>query len=268
MAFTDNCDLYGAVHENGINRFVTHLRRQRPSLFNYATADVAENRKLWCSKIDPAQDVITFDDPLFTIMPPLPLLGTDAPPVGVGFCAQLTRAEIDLHPGNLFELPEPLSPPLPEQHLAIKLVICGGIQCPSENAVEAIPVAAGSRDKRRRVPIVLRGRTLCFCLEVFAVARIERRSVNGREVLLAVVDDVDIVGLEPEGLKASIVCYLKTTLNAVLRQKLAIALETLMFSFPLLDLATITLTPTPDPPIPANPAIEDDQLKAFITMTV
>ena len=136
MAFTDNCDLYGAVHEDGINRFVTHLRRQRPSLFNYATADVAENRKLWCSRPDPAQDVITFGNPLFTIMPPLPLLGTDAPPVGVGFCAQLTRAEIDLHPGKMFELPEPLAPPLGEQHLAIKLVICGGIECPSGDAVE------------------------------------------------------------------------------------------------------------------------------------
>ena len=35
MAFTDNCDLYAAVHEDGINLIARHILRQRPSLFNY-----------------------------------------------------------------------------------------------------------------------------------------------------------------------------------------------------------------------------------------
>jgi hypothetical protein len=33
-------------------------------------------------------------------------------------------------------------------------------------------------------------------------------------------------------------------------------------------MGTVVLTPTPNPPVANNPAIEDDQLKAFITMTV
>jgi hypothetical protein len=41
VPFTDNCDLYGAIHEDGINRVVRHIMRQRPSLFNYGTADAA-----------------------------------------------------------------------------------------------------------------------------------------------------------------------------------------------------------------------------------
>jgi hypothetical protein len=55
--------------------------------------------------------------------------------------------------------------------------------------------------------------------------------------------------------------------NVVLREKLAIALDALALSFPLLDMGTITLFPTPNPPVPNNPAIEQDQLKVFITMT-
>ena len=39
MALTDKCDLFGAVHEKGVNRVTRHMMRQRPSLFNYGTAD-------------------------------------------------------------------------------------------------------------------------------------------------------------------------------------------------------------------------------------
>ena len=45
MAFTDNCDLYAAVHEDGVNLVIRHIMRQRPSLFNYGTSDVAHNRE-------------------------------------------------------------------------------------------------------------------------------------------------------------------------------------------------------------------------------
>ena len=64
MAFTDNCDLYAAVHDDGVNRVIRHLMRQRPSLFNYATADVAGNRELWCHKVDVTSDVVKFANPV------------------------------------------------------------------------------------------------------------------------------------------------------------------------------------------------------------
>ena len=41
----------------------------------------------------------------------------------------------------------------------------------------------------------------------------------------------------------------------------------LALSFPLLDMGTVTIAPTPNPPVPNNPAIEDDQLKVFVSMT-
>ena len=56
--------------------------------------------------------------------------------------------------------------------------------------------------------------------------------------------------------------------TAVLREKLAIQMERLALSFPLFDIATVTLSPSANPPVPNNPAVEEDQLKIFIKMTV
>ena len=271
MAFTDHCDLYGAVQEDGVNRAIGHIMRQRPSLFNYATADVGANRKLWCAQVSYTQDVIKYGNPLFAIVDPLPLLGADTPPVAIGFCAQLTEAKIDFHPGNTIALPAELNPPLPEQRFSLMLRLCGSIECPSQDLVDGIPVgggAAGQDTKAQGKQIVLHGRTSCFCLDVFAIGQIERQLIGGEERLLAQLDDMDIVDIEPSSLEANLICYLKTMVNVVLREKLTIALQTLMLSFPLFGLGTVTLSPTPDPPIPNNPAIEDDQVKAFITMTV
>jgi hypothetical protein len=272
MAFTDNCDLYGAFHEDGVNRIIKHIVRQRPSLFNYATAEVAANREQWCSKVEFTSDVTKYGNPLFTVMNPLPVLGADSPPVGLGFCAQLSDARIDLHPGKLIELPAELHPPLAKQHFALQFKVCGGIACPSSDEIGKIPVSTGDRDpKASDQPgkiVVLDGRLECFCLDVFVIGHFEHALVGGHEVLLGKVDDIDIVDIKPDGLEDSIACYLKTTVAVLLREKLTIAIETFMFSFPLFGLATVTLAPTPNPPIPNNPAIEDDQLKAFITMHV
>jgi hypothetical protein len=273
MAFTDNCDLFGAVHEDGVNRVIRHIMRQRPSLFNYATADVAGHPALWCEKVDHTADVTKYGNSLFTIMDPLPVFGADSPPVGLGFVAQLVDAEIDFHKGNTIQLPAELSPPLKAQHFSLHFRVCASIECPSPKLVDRIPVGGGhqpGKDDRgsSKPPIVLPGDTHCFCLDVYAIGEIRHQVVAGRDSLVGKVDDLDIVDIKPEALEDNLICYLKTTVNVVLREKLTVAIETLMFKIPLFGLATVTLSPTPDPPIPNNPAIEDDELKVFITMTV
>jgi hypothetical protein len=272
MAFTDNCDLYGAVHEDGINRALRHLMRQRPSLFNYATADVAANRELWCTKVDAVPEVHEHGNPLFTIMPPLPLLGADAPPVGIGFIGQLSLARVDFHPGNAITLPGELHPPLKEQHFALQFHACAAIECPPPQLIDRIPVGGPrSRAAIADIPdkqVLLPGRTNCFCFDVFAIGSVSRQVAAGRNVLLGKLEALDIVDVKPDSLEANIVCYVKTTVNVVLREKLAIAWNSLLLSFPLLDLGTVTLAPTANPPVPFNPAVEDDQVKVFVTMTV
>ena len=274
MAFTDNCDLFGAVHEDGVNLALRHLMRQRPSLFNYATADIAANRELWCTKIEFTKDVTKYGNPLFTVMPPLPLLGATAPPVAIGFIAQLSQPKIDFHPGNAVSLPAELKPPLAAQHFALKFHACAAVECPSPRLVDRIPLPGPNNptvagiDQSKQPPIVLPGATQCFCFDVFAIGHVQRQLVAGQEALVGKIDAMDIVDIKPDALEDNIVCYLKTSLNVLLREKLTIAVRTLLFEFPLFGLATVTLAPTPNPPVANNPAIEDDQVKVFVTMTV
>jgi hypothetical protein len=272
VSFTANCDLYAAVHEDGMNRVIDHIRRQRPSLFNYAIADVAHNRELWCAPVNFTPDVLKYGNPIFTVINPIPVLGADSPPLGLGFCAQLTKAQIDLHPSNAIALPKELSPPLKKQHFALQFRVCGGIVCPSQKEIDQVPILPPDEQERGHrqtlPPVILRGQINCFCLDVFVVGHFERGAIAGKESLLGKVDDIDIVDIKPDKLEDNIVCYLRTTVSAVLREKLTIAVEKLALSFPLFGLATVSLSPTPNPPVPNNPAVEDDQLKVFITMTV
>lgn len=135
MAFTDHCDIFGSVHEEGVNRVVRHLMRQRPSLFNYATAIFRRRPDLFCvHPIDAAQSVKDAGNPLFTEQKPLPILGSPVP-LGINFCVQLTDSQLDLHPGNVFNLPPELGA-LPAQRFALHLKACVGIDCPSKETID------------------------------------------------------------------------------------------------------------------------------------
>jgi hypothetical protein len=270
MAFTDNCDLYAAVHEDGVNRVIQHIMLQRPSMFNYATADVIANRELWCEQVKHTADVTKYGNPIFTELPPLPVIGADSPPVGLSYCIQLLKFELDFHPGNVIGLPPELGT-LQEQHFALHFAVCGALGCPDDRLLDRVPVYPPGQNKDRQEPyppVQVPGKLECFCLDVFVVGHFERASILGKESLLGKVDGVEIVDIKPEGLENSIECYIRTAVTLTLRQKLAIPLATFFISFPLFGMGTVTLSPTPNPPMPNNPAIEEDQLKAFISMTV
>lgn len=270
MAFTDNCDLYGAVHEDGVNRVIRHIMRQRPSMFNYATADVAGNKERWCGPVEATQDVHDYGNPLFSILPPLPVIGADSPPVGLSFCVQVPKLELDFAPGDVVGLPPELDP-LGEQRFALHFVVCGALGCPDDRTLEQVPVLPPGKGRDRPEqppPVHVPGTLRCFCLEVFVVGHFERAFILGSESLLGKVDGVEIVDIKPEGLESNLECYIRTAVTLVLRQKLAVPLARFFVSFPLFGMGTVVLSPTANPPVAHNPAIEDDQLKAFVTMTV
>jgi hypothetical protein len=225
MALTDNCDLFAAVHEDGVNRVIRHIRRQRPSWFNYGSADVAANREVWCAQIDVTKDVIKFANPFFTVMPPFPVIGSGNPVFLTGFCAQLTRAGIDFFPGTTINLPPDLNPPLKPQQFSLELRVCGGLVCASERELEQIP-AGTTTDvfgiaHQESPPITLRGKPICFCLDVFVVGHFE---LTPSRLLLGRVDGLEIVDIKPEELESNLECYLRTAVSVVLRQKLVIAM--------------------------------------------
>jgi len=134
MAFTDHSDLYGAIHETGINRVVRHIMRQRPSLFNYGTALIARNPRLLCAPIDAAPAVYQRNNPLLSVEDPLPIVGTE---FGLNYCFQFTKFEVDFFPGNTIALPGELNPPLANQRFALHGQVCAGLGCPDDRTLEA-----------------------------------------------------------------------------------------------------------------------------------
>ena len=274
MAFTDNCDIFAAFHEDGFNRILRHIQNQRPSLFNYATKAVADDPNLLCKAINAHPVVQLRGNPLVTLEDPLPIPGTN---YGLNFAVQITDLKIDFHPGKKITLPKELDPPLKAQRMAIQLTLCAGIGCPPDDLVNKYippPDPPGSKDREQRpsekqpeiIPLPTRD-LHCFCLDVFLVGGVRIRSYYGRPWLEPFADGLEIVDIKPEGLEDSLECYALMLLKLAVLPKLRVLLERAPFE--LMKNVAVTLKPTPtSPKVPNNPAIEQDQLKGFINVEI
>lgn len=325
MAFTDQSDLFGSVHEDGLNLVVRHVARQRPSLFNYATPVFRDRPDLLCEPIQAADKVRDAGNPLFTEVEPLPVLGTPVP-IGVNFCVQLTEAQVDFHAGDVIDLPPELAP-LDEQRFALHARGCGGIDCPSREILDEIvpaiegflvreqrlaigPVAkkkrsaatgsaeAGGASRRRAVAtgsvsaathrkISGRGGTVsvlptreivCFCLEIFAVGHFEWGEVTGSSQpwLKTRLDGLEIVDLSPSPVEEAVECYISTVVQLGVLPRLIVPVEKMVLDVTSemerlgIDLGKqVDLEPAEVPAeVPNNPAVEEDQLKAFVDLEI
>jgi hypothetical protein len=289
MAFTDNCDVFGAVHEAGFNLILRHLGRQRPSLFNYGTQFFESHPDLLCRKIDVHPEVPRRGNPLVSAEDPLPIFGTDGL-LGLDFCFQITGMKVDFHKGNVFNLPPELNPPLQPQRLALFVQVCAGIACPDREIAERFGELIAARVSPVRLPGAGDGRreeegrnshpparlpprpipgskVICFCLDVFAVAHVVIVTSAAGPRLAIRLDSLEIVDIKPEGLENSLECYIATTLRVGILPRLRIALDTMVLKLGKFATLLLSLTPT-SANVPNNPAIEDDQVKVFINVGV
>lgn len=294
MAFTDRCDIFGSVHEEGINRIVRHVMQQRPSLFNYATAFFLQRPELLCERIKVAPEVLRARDPLFSVEDPIPVLGSPVP-LGLNWCLQFTDLQIDFHPGNVFDLPQELGK-LPAQRLALYMRGCFGLDCLPERFIrellprveaeavaqrgkETFGIAAFPQGDKLGEPIVFpTQKLLCFCVKLFAVLHFEWGTIPGSPQMWLKVrlDGLELVDLGPAPLEEMVECYIKMVLQLGILPRLSVPIEAMVLNITELMRKqglsigeTITLQPTPVPAgVPNNPAVEDDQLKAFINLVV
>lgn len=288
MAFTDQSDLFGAIHEDGINLVVQHLMRLRPSLFNYGTDFISKNPQLLCHEISADPMVFARNNPLITVESPLPVLGTNGL-INLNYCLQLVDVKIDFHPNNSVQLPVELSP-LPEQRFALSARACAGLGCPDDRLSELLEkimegfydaislqgLINGGKDVPGITthvpprtpdipPITLPTRKLlCFCLEVYAVCHIETRKVGNTYFFTPKLDGIEIVDIAPAGMEDSIECYVKQVIRLGLLPRIRIALEKIVFD----QLKIVSIALKPAAAVATNPAIEDDQVKVFIDMEV
>jgi hypothetical protein len=297
MSFTSNSDIYAAIQDAGINRVVKHLMRQRPSLFNYGTALIAQNPQLLCSPIDVAPEVVAAGNPLLTVMDPLPVIGTT---YGMNYCIELGKGEIDFYPSDVITLPADLNPPLPSQRLALHFLVCAGIGCPSRRIV--LPPGrpgkygaianATKGNTRSRIAMPSYGTNLgppvngsvfdggaappiqvlptseleCFCLDLFATGGCKIIGSPGNQKILPSVDGIDIAELAPLGLEKSIECYALVALNDGILPTFADSISKLAFGLITLPTGIGDLQISASTTVPNNPAIEENQIKTFINL--
>jgi hypothetical protein len=197
----------------------------------------------------------------------------------MNFCLQLSRAEIDFHPGNVINLPPQLNPPLKDQAFALRVMFCVGLGCPGdrelqqiEQLVDATPfVGAAGRgkegtDKPNRdpklppVPIPFK-QLNCFCLEVFAVLHFERESSSAGPRLALKLDGLEIVDIKPDGLESALECYVSTVLRVAIMPRIKFTLSTLVLEVG--SFATIQPTPI-SAGVPFNPSVAKDTLSVFV----
>lgn len=275
MAFTDHCDVFTAVHEDGFNRIFQHIMRQRPSLFNYGTRFFSVQPDRLCHKIEVHPEVLRRGNPLITVEDPLPVPGTGGS-FGMDFCAQLTEMAVDFHPSNKFNLPPELEP-LEPQTAALTAQFCVGLVCPNRERAQYLGDALAElaeqddskpRDEKdpRLPPAPIPGETImCFCLKVFATIRIERLTTGLGEVLVPRLMNLEIVDIQPENLENTLECYVETILRVGILPRLRFAVDTLIEDMGSFLGLTPTLTPI-SADVPNNPAIEGDRVKIFVNL--
>jgi hypothetical protein len=250
MAFTQNCSIFAAVGEAGINIAIQDLMAQRPALFNYATSAFQQPNTPLCNPIPAVPDVQKYGNPLFSLLA-LPALG----PLGhLDVCVQITALVIDFFPNNSIALPASLVPLMVDQRFALQATLSAGLLCPS-------PTQAPHVD--------------CFSATFFAVGEAGLTGTAASQILAGKLDQLAIAGISPPGLERIIECLLTDLFNSQILPKLTFHIQAFTESFaqllknPTLS-GSLTINAIPqDPatPIPHDPAIQNDQIQVFLAVT-
>lgn len=264
MPLTANCDVFAAIHDEGINRVAKHIMQRRPSLFNYATPSFIDRPELLCSKIDVEPAIAVNGDPIIGEATPWHVPGTQ-PPVMLEYCVQLLTAQVDFHPGGTISLPPQIGT-LDPQSFAIHAAATAGVGVLDEALAQGLHWFSGHKTRAPQVfPSV--GQVtdrLCFKLELFVAGLVRIVEVAGEYRIVPTITHFEIVNITPDDLETVLEYALKTFVQYALFPKLTFSLETLTFQ--LMEIITVHLKPAAA--VPTNPAIEDHQLKTFVDVEI
>lgn len=257
MPFTDRSDIYVALNEAGINRAIRHVMRQRPSLFNYATARIIGQPGLWCRPIDVHPVVTARGNPLFTELPAVPVFGTKNA-YALDVIAQLGNAAVDFFPVNVLSPPAELGA-LPAGAVAVMAELSAGLGLPSQLPAPALPAAGAAS-----APVILPpGAMTCFTLSAFGFGTAAFTGMPGDEHVHAQLLGFDTVAITPQALEDVIDGYVSLVAKLGILPQLAV--PTVRIVKDVLGLLHVVVEPAAVGP---NPAIADDQIAVLLQAKV
>jgi hypothetical protein len=308
MAFTDRSDLFAAVHENGINATIGQLMLQRPSMFNYATILFTQAlSSQFCLPIAPPPGggpLFTVEPQLPVLGAPRPLgldwclqlsnvsvdlypgntltLPPELDPIGSQQFALHLRACFGLAcPDD--RVVENLTAEM-EAAVAASMLPGRPTTGPATGPAGGGGVQPAPEDRTSRaaaVQPVPSTNVLCTCLELFGVGHFQGGTIGSDpqqwlKVRLDGLEVVDLVTVPPSNLEDIVECYLRLVLRLGVLPRLIVPMQNLVLDITrmLRDNGTaigqhVTLVPAAvSADVPANPAVDHDQLKVFFNLKV
>jgi hypothetical protein len=187
MSLTEAQEIFGGVHEDGVNDILRAIFTTRPRYLNYGSVGFV-----------PATSVNV------TQMPSIPFPGV---PGGIDWAVQIDIPIVDLHPETAGLPPELNMGP---EQISVQTTARVCIACDSSRSKGD----KGQRDKKHHYPGKLNAR--CFEVKVFAIGHAERDFGFDGESLVIIVDAIELVDIEPNEIESVIECLLLQILRAVL----------------------------------------------------
>ncbi|HAM27780.1 MAG TPA: hypothetical protein DCP11_14085 [Microbacteriaceae bacterium] len=223
MGLTQAEEVFGGITETGINDILDEFFHARPRHLRYGSPGFV-----------PTTTVAA------TSMPAIAFPGV---PGGIDWSVRLTVPRVDLFPQTT-GLPPELS--LGGGQLSVSTAVTLCVSCDQKRGRQPDNPDGRQPGKDDQPP---RGRVkgTCFTLKVFGVGHIER--TFGPDSVRVIVDSLEIVDIEPNGLESVIECLLLQILRAVLAD----------VRLPLTTLRAGAFSLT----ITRGPEIGNDELSAF-----
>jgi hypothetical protein len=277
MTFTQYSDIYVAVMDTGITRILSHIMAQWPSLFNYGSTLPVTGPWPICLDIRTVPQVVQANNPLITVMNPLPVIQT---PITLDYIIQLTKGTVDFFPGSALSLPAEVNSPLRNQQFAVNFEVCAGLICQSGKSILPLTSSITKEDtiditKEDTIDITKEDTSNikkekesieCVCLNLFATGGCEIVGVPGKQNILMKISGIEIPELKSDSLEKIIKCYSLFTLNQGILPKITDAISALVFNAISLPKSLGSLTFSASTAVPYNPAVEDNQLKLFVNL--
>lgn len=267
MALTEDSDIVIIVHEDALNRIIKSLMFYRPSLFNYATSSIIADSDLHCIQVNHAPGI----EKIFSEEEPLPVPGSNNL-YKLEYCFQISEITIDLYPKSSIVFPDEIDT-FSKHTLGMKAKVCGAIACPGEELLKYPPVPDPltqddiKEGKTLPEPVVLPvGRLDCFCLELYALCRVDILKGSSDEEYKTRVHmyDIEIVDITPENLENNLECMIMTMFHLVISPRMAVTIA--KQTFEIFEGAFVSFKPAES--VSRNPTIDNDELTLFIDMEV